>query len=137
MGIKFSKSEAKALEEPFLRLGYGINAFFDLILSLIYMFVAITIFSIPMYYAFSKNAIDYFNSSPNNMFDRYTLGNLGGASVICLQANLAKASNFEMQCPHGTQMDMQKLTYGIINPNLVQINFCKEEAISKFVSANS
>ena len=87
--------------------------------------------------AILKNAIDYFNSSPNNMFDRYTLGNLGGASVICQQANLAKASNIEMQCPHGTQMDMQKLTYGIINPNLVQINFCKEEAISKFVSANS
>jgi hypothetical protein len=32
MDIKFSKNkEIKALEEPFLQLGYGINAFFDLI----------------------------------------------------------------------------------------------------------
>jgi hypothetical protein len=69
MDIKFSKSEAKALNEPFLYLGYGINAYFDLMLSLIYMFTAITIFSIPMYYAFSKNDIDYFNSSPGHMFD--------------------------------------------------------------------
>jgi hypothetical protein len=69
MDIKFSKSEAKALNEPFLYLGYGINAYFDLMLSLIYMFTAITIFSIPMYYAFSKNDIDYFNSSPSHMFD--------------------------------------------------------------------
>lgn len=83
MDIKFSKSEAAVLNEPFLYLGYGINAYFDLMLSLIYMFIAITIFSIPMYYAFSKNDIDYFNSSANNMFDKYTLGNLGGASVIC------------------------------------------------------
>jgi len=32
MDIKFSKNkEIKALKEPFLLLGYGINAFFDLI----------------------------------------------------------------------------------------------------------
>ena len=63
MDIKYSKSEATVLNEPFLYLGYGINAYFDLMLSLIYMFIAITIFSIPMYFAFSKNDIDYFNSS--------------------------------------------------------------------------
>jgi hypothetical protein len=65
-----------------LYLGYGINAYFDLMLSLIYMFIAITIFSIPMYYAFSKNDIDYFKTS-YGIFDEYTLGNLGGSNVIC------------------------------------------------------
>lgn len=61
MRIKFSKSEEIAINEPYLFLGYGINAYFDLMLSLIYMFIAITIFSLPMYYAFSKNKIDYFS----------------------------------------------------------------------------
>ena len=60
MGIKFSKSEALAINEPFLFLGYGVNAYFDLMLSLTYMFIAITIFSIPAYYAYSKNKIMYF-----------------------------------------------------------------------------
>jgi len=46
------------------------------------MFIAITIFSIPMYYAFSKNDIDYFKTS-YGIFDEYTLGNLGGSNVIC------------------------------------------------------
>lgn len=63
-------------------MGYGINAYFDLMLSLIYMFTAITIFSIPMYYAFSKNDIGYFKTSYSS-FDKFTLGNLGGANVVC------------------------------------------------------
>lgn len=46
------------------------------------MFIAITIFSIPMYYAFSKNDIDYFKAS-YSLFDKYTIGNFGGAKVVC------------------------------------------------------
>lgn len=89
------------------------------------MFTAITIFSIPMYYAFSKNDIGYFKTSYSS-FDKFTLGNLGGANVVCQQATIIKAATVEILCPHGTEMEFENLTYGLINPNLIKQNFCLE-----------
>jgi hypothetical protein len=49
MEIKIPKSETQLIKEPFLMLGYGINAYFDLLLSLMYMFIVITIACTPIY----------------------------------------------------------------------------------------
>jgi hypothetical protein len=53
MGIKVPKSEATLVEDPFLILGYGINAYFDIMISLSTMCVMITLFMIPAFYAYS------------------------------------------------------------------------------------
>ena len=36
-------------------LGYGVNAYFDIMYSLVFMFTTITIACIPMYYSYSNN----------------------------------------------------------------------------------
>jgi hypothetical protein len=53
MQIRMPKSEAQLQSEPFLRLGYGVNAYFDIMLSIFYMFVFISLISLPMFYIFS------------------------------------------------------------------------------------
>lgn len=39
-------------EDPFLLLGYGVNAYFDILFQLFNIFVLITIFCIPIYYLY-------------------------------------------------------------------------------------
>lgn len=52
LGVKYCKHEAKQIKKPFLLLGYGINAYFDLLQQLVYMFLMITLFSLPIYYLY-------------------------------------------------------------------------------------
>jgi len=53
------KNDKKNHENPFLILGYGINAYFDLIQLLVYMFLMITIFCIPLLYIYSHNNVKF------------------------------------------------------------------------------
>jgi hypothetical protein len=53
MGIKMPKSEGQLLSEPFLMLGYGVNSYFDILLSMVYMFIFISIVCIPILVCYS------------------------------------------------------------------------------------
>jgi hypothetical protein len=55
LGIKIPKGDKEITDNPFLLLGYGINAQFDIMLSMVYMFICITIFCIPVYYVYKNN----------------------------------------------------------------------------------
>ena len=55
MDIQMTKSEAQVQEDPFLMLGYGVNAYFDIMYSLVFMFLVITVACIPMYYSYANN----------------------------------------------------------------------------------
>lgn len=54
IGIKVPKSEGEIDADPFLILGYGINAYFDILESLSSMFTIITIFAIPMFLIYAE-----------------------------------------------------------------------------------
>ena len=64
-------------------LGYGINAFFDAMISLMYMFLVISAFLIPVYIMYSgspdKGMINMDPSAWKYALARFTMGNLGGA----------------------------------------------------------
>ena len=49
------KSESEIVDEPFLLLGYGVNAFFDIQRSLAWMFLIITAIAVPVYGVYSGN----------------------------------------------------------------------------------
>jgi len=55
MEIKMPKSESEIVDEPFLLLGYGVNAFFDIQRSLAWMFLIITAIAVPVYGVYSGN----------------------------------------------------------------------------------
>jgi hypothetical protein len=51
-----SKTERMLTQDPYLILGYGINAFFEILLQLVNMFLVITVFCIPLYVGYSTNS---------------------------------------------------------------------------------
>jgi hypothetical protein len=55
MSLHMSKSEDELIENPFLILGFGINAYFDMMMQLCELFLVITVFFIPIYWWFANN----------------------------------------------------------------------------------
>lgn len=55
MRIKYPKYEEEINNDPFILLGYGINAYFDIMISLAYMCVCITIFMLPVFILYASN----------------------------------------------------------------------------------
>lgn len=47
IGIKTNSDDSS--EDPFLILGYGVNAYIEILTSFSYMFLVITLFAIPVY----------------------------------------------------------------------------------------
>jgi hypothetical protein len=90
LGMKMPKSEEQLKEDPFLILGYGINAFFDILLSLCIMFISITIFSLPIYYIYSSIGQKAFSQEITYPISRFLLGNMGGSSIFCHQNLMEK-----------------------------------------------
>jgi len=62
MGKKVPKTDREMREEPFLMLGYGVNAYLDIMLSLSYMFIWITIFCIPIFMFYKSNNMESMSS---------------------------------------------------------------------------
>jgi hypothetical protein len=54
MDLKISKADMEIQEDPFLLLGYGMNAYFDVLISLSRMMLAITLFSIPIFVIYAS-----------------------------------------------------------------------------------
>ena len=73
-------------------LGYGVNAYFDIMYSLVFMFLTITIACIPMYYNYANNQSKAMFSMDIPAFkqftQQFTLGNLGGADTTCKSKKL-------------------------------------------------
>jgi hypothetical protein len=55
MGIKRPKNDDMMQDDPFLYLGYGVNAYFNTMLNLSKMFCMITLFVIPMLIVYANN----------------------------------------------------------------------------------
>ena len=54
LNFKVPKSDNEINQDPYLILGYGINAYYDILLSLCTMFVCIMIFCLPIYYTYAQ-----------------------------------------------------------------------------------
>lgn len=57
MKIKKPKNDDMLRDDPFLYLGYGVNAYFNTMLNLAKMFAMITLFVIPLYMVYSGNNV--------------------------------------------------------------------------------
>ena len=100
MAMEFEMDEQRrehdqAMEDdPFLLMGYGINAFFDLLLSLMKLCFVITIFCTPLYMAFGGFGFPNVSNlalrhEQKYFMNRFSLGNMGGSSVTCAKGLLA------------------------------------------------
>ena len=103
MRIKVPKGESEIAKDPFLLLGYGINAYFDIMVSLSMMCICITLFMLPIFYVYSQN-----NEHGLRMYDKYainqfSLGNLGGARSLCVTKRVGM-QEARLTCPAGVMV---------------------------------
>jgi hypothetical protein len=54
LNFKVPKSDNEINMDFYLILGYGVNAYYDILLSLCTMFLCISLFCIPIYYTYSR-----------------------------------------------------------------------------------
>jgi len=83
MKIKMPKSEEAIINDPFLILGYGLNAYFDMMVSLSCLCLAITVFMIPLYNGYAFNDEKGLQNESKYVVNQFTLGNLGGSNIFC------------------------------------------------------
>jgi len=55
MSLSLTPSEKMYQDDPFLVLGYGVNAYFDILYSLFQMMIVLSIACIPMFYVYKMN----------------------------------------------------------------------------------
>ena len=54
MDLKISKSDERIEQDPYLLLGYGMNSYFEIMLSLMCMMLIVAMFAIPLMVRFSQ-----------------------------------------------------------------------------------
>jgi hypothetical protein len=66
-----------------LILGYGINAYFEIISSLFWMMFLVTLAFFPIMSVYSSNPVNALASRPKAFLNMWSLGNLGASTVRC------------------------------------------------------
>jgi hypothetical protein len=126
IGLHLSRHEDELIENPFLMLGFGINAYFDMMLQLCEMFFVITLFFIPViiwYHTNEENALATTSINPIKQLKSYTLGNAGGASTVCAQKKI-KSRSMSIECPAGLFMDYDNIIFGVMSSKLSVSYYC-------------
>tara|TARA_B110000285_G_scaffold234796_1_gene313066 strand:+ start:251 stop:718 length:468 start_codon:yes stop_codon:yes gene_type:complete len=100
MTLKIPSSETVLQEDPFLILGYGANAYFEIIESLFNMALFITIVMIPVMIVYSNNKINGLKFLPHYSLNKLSLGNYGASTVSCNVKRLGHGK-MDFSCPIG------------------------------------
>ena len=114
LGIKMPKSEETVQEDPYLILGYGVNAFFVILLSLCSMFCCISLFAIPIYYSSKSMGQDSYRDDKTHPISQFLLGNMGGATMFCHSALMEK-EHLDISCPAGLILHSKPAIFGLIS----------------------
>ena len=81
MEIATSKVDLAIEEDPFLLLGYGMNAYFEVVRQLLIMTAWLLIIIVPLMLMFAS--YDDLKLLPGYSFNQYSLGNMGGTDAFC------------------------------------------------------
>jgi hypothetical protein len=108
--------------EPYLVLGYGINAYFAILASVSKMFMWLTVFAIPIFYIYQSGR--HFSGSKSYPISRFFVGNFGGSSMFCKQTRLA-VGKMAMTCPLGTVLETDKVVFGVISNEFASFTMCQ------------
>lgn len=79
MNMTMPENDKEVTNDPFILLGYGINSFFDLMYSLFWFAVFVTIFTLPLMIEYGTHT--GLVKEPRYLFNQFSLGNMGGTNV--------------------------------------------------------
>ncbi len=91
---------------------------------LVYMFLMITIFCIPLFYIYSNNKVKFLQFDSGYIFNKFSLGNMGGSTVVCKHEKIGVSKELDLSCPIGTELLQSSIIFGAMNQDLNQLNYC-------------
>jgi hypothetical protein len=142
MQIRMPKSETQLVNEPFLRLGYGVNSYFDIMLAIFYMFTFISIVCVPMFYCYGTNEANGMKELQTGFalaLGKYSLGNMGGSTVQCESKRINEGIKWDLNC-HNAQIaliDIENVQYGMMSSKFQEKTYCTADAITASGELNS
>lgn len=75
MGMEIPATDLEIEEDPFLRLGFGMNSYYKLLRQLAVLFFMLSIFTMPLMFIYSSyRGLD---DQPKYFANRFSIGNLG------------------------------------------------------------
>lgn len=130
LDLPLPENDEEIEEDPFLLLGYGLNAYFDVLLSAVSMFLVLTVAVIPLFYYYSNNGVNELaaQGGVGGFVASLSLGNLGGARALCDQRRLQN-QKLKLSCPAGSVLEYGKENFGLLSNMLSESNYCLEKAI--------
>ena len=114
------KTDVKLEEDPFLRLGFGMNAYFDTLKFMMILMFILFLFSYPAMYIYSS--YDALKHENMYLFTRFSLGNLGGAQTICSSAPV-DSQYMPLSCKAGI-MRADEARFGLVPETAPKQNLC-------------
>ncbi|CDW71360.1 UNKNOWN [Stylonychia lemnae] len=111
MDAKMPKNDLKLEKDPFLRLGFGMNVYFDTLKYLIVLMLLVFVFSLPSVFVYAS--YNGLAKQPMPFVTQFSLGN--------------------MECQSG-RMLFDQFDFGIIPGNSKIQNFCRRNDITKSCS---
>lgn len=106
------RNEYGILEDPYLMLGYGTNAYFEILMNLTTLFTLIGLFSLPVLYYYSSG-INYSDYDTWPIL-QFFIGNIGGSTVFCKTTRMG-FGEIQASCPPNTYFDANKAVWGIMS----------------------
>lgn len=106
-------------EDPFNFLGFGMVAYRDLMLTLIWLFIVLSVIMLPA--AFIYKGYDAINSPPHSVLSKYSLGNLGYSSTQCARIPY-DSKKITLSCQYGKVRQIAHI--GIIPGGLSDRDSC-------------
>jgi hypothetical protein len=101
---------------------------FDLQLKFSKLFLLLSFIVLPLFYYYSSNGVETYSKESGYMLKQFSLGNMGGSSVVCENKFLSD-QRLIMSCPTGTIFDYDNVIYGVMSNKLDKLNYCRNEAI--------
>jgi hypothetical protein len=120
MNMTPPKTDLKLEEDPYLRLGFGMNAYYDTLKYLVMLMLLIFVFSLPSMYIYKSYS--GLAAEPMYGITRYSLGNMGGAYPLCKFVPL-ESEFISMQCSSG-YLHPQQGDFGVTPLSSEDKNLC-------------
>lgn len=133
LGFPIPESEQGLLDKPFLLGGYGINAYFNILESFRMMFIMITLFSLPLYYTYGTSI--GLKGWKSFVIGRWSIGNLGGASMACKQQIFAKGQ-IRLLCPPNSLIDAPNAVFGVMSNQFTSYDICHQDELDREILKN-
>lgn len=134
MEIELSKSEIEMEQNPLLLLGFGINAYFNIIKQMLYLMIGVLIINLPLFYIYGS-----YGAIQNDAIASVSMGNMGGAVSICsyIPHNYENVNaTMKLECPSGRlnihargHARKKILQMGIVFQDKLEINVCSESVL--------